>query len=594
MNYRNFVIISHIDHGKSTLADRFLEITKSVESKKMKPQYLDMMEIERERGITIKLQPVRMKFGFKGEEYVLNLVDTPGHVDFSYEVSRSLAAVEGAVLLVDASKGIQAQTLANLELAKEQNLEIIPAVNKIDLPHAKIEESVLELARLLRVETDEIIQISAKKGINVEKILERVIEKVPPPEKTSGPFRALVFDSNYSSFQGVVAYVRVKSGSVSKGEKIKLLAAGKEAEAKELGCFNPTLVPQESLSSGEIGYIATGVKEPGFVRVGDTIAKEKTDPLPGYKEPKPMVFASLYPENPDRFDLLKEGLSKLKLSDPSLFFEPEAKEALGRGFRCGFLGNLHAEIVSERLSREFELSLIISSPSVVYKVTTDEGEQEVYSASDWPDPNQIKEMEEPWVQMEVITPFEYMSQISDLLKSREGEYAETKDLGEGRIVLCYNMPLRPVITGFYNDLKNISKGFASLNYKIAGYRKADLVKMDVLVAGEKEEALSRIVPAGDSFRRGKALVEKLKENLPPQQFSVPLQAVVGGKIIARETLRARRKDVTASLYGGDFSRKRKLLEKQKKGKKKLKEKGISFDRPWPPPGGKRIEKVIEL
>ncbi len=576
MNYRNFVIISHVDHGKSTLADRFLEATKSVDSGKMKPQYLDMMDLERERGITIKLQPVRMRFDYKGKEYVLNLVDTPGHVDFSYEVSRSLAAVEGAVLLVDASKGIQAQTLANLELARKQELEIIPAVNKIDLPQAMVEETVLELANLLGIDPDQVLQISAKDGINIEKVLERVIEKVPPPEagRENKDFRALVFDSDYNSFQGVVAYIRVKDGKILKGEKIRLLASKSQAEAKDVGCFSPALVSREGLSAGEVGYIATGIKEPGLVRVGDTISKKEVDPLPGYKEPKPMVFASLYPEDPDKFEILKEGLSRLKLSDPSLFFELERKDALGRGFRCGFLGNLHAEIVSERISREFDVSLVISSPSVAYKIEEEGGpEKEIYSASDWPDPSRIRKIKEPWILMEVITPLEFMSQISDLLKNREAVYADTKDLGEGRVILIYEAPLRAIITNFYNDLKNVSKGFASLNYKVRDYREADLVKMDILVAGEKEEALSRVVPRKDAFKKGKALVEKLKEKFPPQQFSVALQAAVGGKIIARETLKARRKDVTASLYGGDFSRKRKLLEKQKKGKKKLKEKG---------------------
>jgi GTP-binding protein LepA len=561
MNYRNFVIISHVDHGKSTLADRFLEATKSVDSG---------------RGITIKLQPVRMRFDYKGKEYVLNLVDTPGHVDFSYEVSRSLAAVEGAVLLVDASKGIQAQTLANLELARKQELEIIPAVNKIDLPQAMVEETVLELANLLGIDPDQVLQISAKDGINIEKVLERVIEKVPPPEagRENKDFRALVFDSDYNSFQGVVAYIRVKDGKILKGEKIRLLASKSQAEAKDVGCFSPALVSREGLSAGEVGYIATGIKEPGLVRVGDTISKKEVDPLPGYKEPKPMVFASLYPEDPDKFEILKEGLSRLKLSDPSLFFELERKDALGRGFRCGFLGNLHAEIVSERISREFDVSLVISSPSVAYKIEEEGGpEKEIYSASDWPDPSRIRKIKEPWILMEVITPLEFMSQISDLLKNREAVYADTKDLGEGRVILIYEAPLRAIITNFYNDLKNVSKGFASLNYKVRDYREADLVKMDILVAGEKEEALSRVVPRKDAFKKGKALVEKLKEKFPPQQFSVALQAAVGGKIIARETLKARRKDVTASLYGGDFSRKRKLLEKQKKGKKKLKEKG---------------------
>ncbi len=574
MDIRNFSIISHIDHGKSTLADRFLELTGTISSKKMRPQFLDMMDLERERGITIKMQPVRMEF----DNYILNLVDTPGHVDFSYEVSRSLAAVEGAILLVDATKGIQAQTLANLELARRQKLVIIPVVNKIDLPQADIEKTSEELANLLKINRDKIIKISAKIGTNIQQVFEAVVKNIPAPEKDNfqKPFRALIFDSKYDPYKGIIAYVRVIDGEIEKNKKIKLLAAETLADAKEVGYFIPELSSQNKLSAGEIGYIATGIKEPGKVRAGDTIAKAGTEvgPLLGYQEPKPMVFASLYPESPDDFDLLKDALSKLKLSDPSLIFEPETKEALGRGFRCGFLGTLHTEIVSERLLREFDLNLIISTPSVVYKVIDAKNKERfVYSAADWPVVSQIERFEEPWVFLEVITPVKYIGRVSEIFKNLRGNYVETKYLGAERVILIYELPLREILVNLYDKIKSVSQGYASMNYKVLDFRTADLVKMEVLIAGEKREAFSKIVPKNKAFQEGKKLVKKLKETLPPQQFSVALQAIIGGKIIARETIKARRKDVTAPLYGGDITRKRKLLEKQKKGKKKLKGKG---------------------
>ncbi len=569
MEIRNFVIISHVDHGKSTLADRFLDITKSVSSRKMRSQYLDSMDLEREKGITIKMQPVRMEY--KGE-YILNLIDTPGHVDFSYEVSRSLAAVEGAVLLVDAAQGIQAQTLANLELAKKQGLVIIPVINKIDLPQASVEQAVSELASLLETKPEEIIKISAKNGTNVEQILEAVIKKVPPPAGGSlegKDFRALIFDSVYDSYKGVIAYVRVVDGELKKTDKIKLMASKVSTDIKELGYFIPEFSPQDKLKAGEIGYIATGVKEPGHVRVGDTIVKAKSEAksLPGYEEVKPMVYASLYPENPDDFDILKEALSKLKLSDPALVFEPETKESLGRGFRCGFLGTLHAEIVSERIDREYGIELVISSPSVVYRA---DGKL-IYSASDWLD--QIKKSEEPWVELEIITPARYIGKIIDLLKNLRGVYMKTDYISSDRAVLIYEIPLREIIVNLYDNIKGASQGYGSMNYQFIGFREVKLFKMDVLIAGEKEAAFSKIVPEEKAFTEGKNLVSKIKENLPTQQFSVALQAVIGGKIIARETLKASRKDVTGYLYGGDYSRKKKLLEKQKKGKKLLKERG---------------------
>jgi len=621
MDIRNFSIISHIDHGKSTLADRFLELTGTISSKKMRPQFLDMMDLERERGITIKMQPIRMEYRVSNLEsrirkkefksnpsgsplrvqqkqpfgesasrpakfYILNLIDTPGHVDFSYEVSRSLAAVEGAILLVDATKGIQAQTLANLELARRQKLVIIPVVNKIDLPHADIEKTSEELANLLKINKDKIIKISAKIGTNIKQVFEAVVKDIPPPEKDNlqKSFRALIFDSKYDPYKGIIAYVRVIDGEIEKNKKIKLLAAEALADAKEVGYFIPELSSQNKLSAGEIGYIATGIKEPGKVRVGDTIIKSKiknqkskiadAPPLRGYQEPKPMVFASLYPENPDDFDLLKDALSKLKLSDPSLIFEPETKEALGRGFRCGFLGTLHTEIVSDRLLREFNLNLIISTPSVVYRIIDKKGKEKlIYSAVDWPETSQTERFEEPWVFLEVITPVKYIGKVSEILKNLRGNYIETKYLGAERVILIYELPLREILVNLYDKIKSVSQGYASMNYKVLDFRTADLVKMEVLIAGEKREAFSKIVPKDKAFQEGKKLVKKLKETLPPQQFSVALQAVVGGKIIARETIKARRKDVTAPLYGGDITRKRKLLEKQKKGKKKLKGKG---------------------
>jgi len=572
MEIRNFCIIAHIDSGKSTLADRFLELTQSISSRKMRPQFLDMMDLEREKGITIKMQPVRMKYN----NYILNLIDTPGHVDFSYEVSRSLAAVEGAILLVDATKGIQAQTLANLELAQKQNLVIIPVVNKIDLIQVDVEQTIIEVAKLLEIKEEEIIKISAKNGTNIEQVLKAVIEKVPAPKKSGDSFRALIFDSIYDSYKGVVAYIRVVDGEINKTDRIRLLAGKTQSDIKDLGYFIPEFLPQARLECGEIGYIATGIKEPGRVRVGDTIIKisnfqfpiSNIEPLPGYKEPEPMVFASLYPESPDDFDLLKDGLSKLKLSDPSLVFELETKESLGRGFRCGFLGTLHAEVVSERLHRDLKVNLIISSTSVVYKVDA----KFIYSASDWP--QSPKETEEPWVVLEVITPNRYMSKVIEILKGIRANYLKTDYISSERMVLIYEAPLRDIIVNLYDKLKGVSQGYASMSYKFLGFRKAELVKMDILIAGEKHSAFSKIVPKEKAYSEGKALVEKLKETLPAQQFSVALQAVIEGDIVARETIKARRKDVTGYLYGGDYSRKRKLLEKQKKGKKLLKEKGI--------------------
>jgi GTP-binding protein LepA len=580
-NIRNFSIIAHIDHGKSTLADRLLELTHTIDAKKMMPQFLDSMDLEREKGITIKLKAIRMNYNFEGKDYILNLVDTPGHVDFSYEVSRSLEAVEGAVLLVDATQGIQAQTLANLELAKAQNLKIIPVVNKIDSPIAKVDESVEELSNLLNVMPDEIIKISAKDGTNVLQVLERIIRDVPGPhsaEATRGesPFRALIFDSEFDSFKGVIAFVRVVDGEISDKEKIELMATDTPAEVKELGYLNPTFSAQTKIKAGDIGYIATGIKEPGKVHAGDTIIKLNSNAkaLPGYQEPKPMVFASLYPENPDDFDVLKVALSKLKLNDPALVFEQEMKEALGRGFNCGFLGTLHIEIISERLEREYGLSLVISTPSVVYKIFDTKGKEiTIHSASDWPDQSKIKSCQEPWVSLEVISPVSYMGKLMEILKSLKGNYVQTNYLSPERAIIIFETPLRGIIANLYEKIKTASQGYASMNYKMIGYRPAKLVKMEILIAGQKEEAFSKIVAEDEAYVEGKRVVEKLKEVLPPQMFSIALQAAIGGKIIARETIKAYMKDVAGYLYGGDVTRKNKLREKQKKGKKLMKARG---------------------
>jgi GTP-binding protein LepA len=480
--------------------------------------------------------------------------------------------------LVDAGQGIQAQTLANLELAKKQNLTIIPVINKIDLPQAKTEEVIEELINLLKIDESEILKVSAKTGENVEQVLHAVIEKILPPKKENleKPFRALIFDSDYDSFKGVIAFIRVIDGQIESNQKVKLLATKTSAEIKELGYFNPGRSPQKNLCAGEIGYIATGIKEPGKVHAGDTIIKAGIDaqPLPDYQEPKPMVFASFYPENPDDFVILKDALAKLKLNDPALTFEPETKEALGRGFMVGFLGTLHVEIVAERLNREFNLDLVISTPSVVFKIIDGKGEEKfIYSASDWPDVSRIKEAQEPWVSLEIITPSIYMGKLMEILKNLNGNYIDTQYLSAERAIIIYEVPLRGVITGLYDKIKSVSQGYASMNYKMVGLKPAKLVKMEIWIAGKKEEALSKVVSEDEAYREGKFVVEKLKEVLDPELFSVPLQAVVSGKVLARETIKARRKDVTGYLYGGDITRKRKLLEKQKKGKKLMKGKG---------------------
>lgn len=590
MPIRNFSIISHINHGKSTLADRFLELTGTVEKRKMREQYLDQMELERERGITIKMQPVRMNYQLLSTNYQLNLIDTPGHVDFSYEVSRALAAVEGAVLLVDAVKGIQAQTLANLHLACEQNLAIIPAINKIDLPLARADEVEKEIKKILGNDAP-VLKISAKDGTNVAFLLEQIIEKIPPPYGSSSkPLSALIFDSSYDSYKGVLVYVRVMEGEIKPGDKIFLMGLRVATEVAETGIFKPELTASDSLKAGEIGYLAIGLKDAAFCRVGDTItnfSRRAGTPLPGYKEPKPMVFASFYlstnsgqalTETKD-YNLLKDALSKLKLNDASLFFEPESSEALGRGFRCGFLGMLHLEIVSERLKRESGLEIVITAPSVAYRIIGKFEEEKksiektVYSAEEAPETGKIENIKEPWIKIEIICPNNYLGSVMRLLQGSGGAHKTTQYLSAERIIIEYEVPLREIIVDFYDRLKSATSGYASMSYEALDWRTADLIKMEILVAGEKISALSRMVLRQKAQGEGRLLCKKLKEILPRQWFSAAIQASAGGKIIARETISALRKDVTGYLYGGDRTRKMKLWQKQKAGKKRLKERG---------------------
>lgn len=581
-NIRNFCIIAHIDHGKSTLADRLIEMTHTVEERKMKSQLLDRMDLERERGITIKLQPIKMAYSCQGRDYTLNLIDTPGHVDFTYEVSRSLAAVEGAVLLVDATQGIQAQTIANLYLALEQDLTIIPAINKIDMPSAMVEETEQEIMDLIGCGREEILRISAKTGENVDKLLSRIIEEVPAPAgRTDEPARALIFDSYFDSYKGVVAQVRIMDGEIRTGDAIAFLGAKTESEVLEIGIITPELEKTGSLRAGEIGYVATGLKEVGKCRVGDTITDfrgifeeenlGRVEALPGYKEVRPVVFASIYPIDGADYPALRDALDKLKLSDSSLFFEPESSTALGRGFRCGFLGMLHLEIVSERLTREYGMDLVVTTPSVSYKVLLKTGEEKtIFSPASMPDPNHISGVREPWAKLEIVLPESKIGSVMALAENSRGAYKGTSYLSKDRVILAYEAPLLNVIVDFYDNLKSISSGYASMNYEPIGFRSGDLIKLDILVAEEKVEAFSRIVPREDAHAEGKKIVEKLKEVIPRQNFAIALQAAISGKIVARETIKPFRKDVTAKLYGGDVSRKNKLLEKQKKGKKKMK------------------------
>jgi GTP-binding protein LepA len=580
---RNFCIIAHIDHGKSTLADRLMEATATVEKRKMKAQLLDQMDLERERGITIKLQPVQMKYQHKGEEYTLNLIDTPGHVDFHYEVSRSLAAVEGAVLLVDATKGVQAQTLANLYLAIEQGLEIIPVVNKVDLPNAEPAKTKAEIMHIVGCKEEDILEASGKTGVGVPDILRAVVERVPAPVgKDEGTMRALIFDSVYDTYKGVVAYVKVVDGSVSRESILHMLATGRESVAIEVGCFQPQMTALKELRAGDIGYIATGLKDVSFCRVGDTITlrpreKEKVtiEALPGYREIRPAVYASFYPVEGDDYALMRDALDKLKLNDAAFEFEPESNQALGRGFRCGFLGLLHLEIIQARLEREFGLMPTITTPSVVYRLKMRDQDElmPLYSPSDMPDPAGIEFIEEPYVNLSIVLPSEYLGNVMNLMQSIRSMYKNTEYIDETRVLLLFEAPLMDVIVNFHDDLKSATSGYASMNYEAIGDRPSDVVKLDILVAGDIVDAFARMVPKAAAQSEGKRTVEKLKEVIPRQNFVIPIQAAIGGKVIARETLAAFRKDVTGKLYGGDFSRKKKLLEKQKKGKKKMKDIG---------------------
>ncbi len=573
MKIRNFSIISHIDHGKSTLADRLLELTETVAGRDMEDRFLDNMELEKERGITIKLQPARMKW----KDYVLNMIDTPGHIDFSYEVSRSLKAVEGAILLVDATKGVQAQTITTLDMAKKQDLTLIPAINKIDLPSAKIEETAQEIMSLIDVDREDILEISAKEGTNVEKLLDRLIEVIPGPTDRDGQFQSLIFDFERDPYKGVVAFIRVFQGEIVGGDEIELVAVEEDGEVKELGFFNPQLQPKKKLSQGEIGYIATGIKDVDKVRVGDTIRKKGTDVkgLPGYKEPKPVVFTSFYPKNSREFPEFKKALEEIRLSDPAFTFTPEFKEVFGRGFRCGFLGSLHVEIISQRLKKEYGLELVISTPSVSYKVEKADGEKiEIKTASDFPDRSTVEKVFEPWAYLEIVTPQEFIGNVNKVLSTLKGNYLGSDYFSSSqRMVINYEAPFRKVITGFYDNLKSATKGYASYGYEVVEYREGDLTKMEILLNKETEEAFSKIVSRDEAESEGRSLAKKLKKLLPKQQFPVPIQAKIDGRIVARETIKAMRKDVTGDLYGGDRTRKDKLLKQQKEGKRRLRKEG---------------------
>jgi len=578
-NIRNFSIIAHIDHGKSTLADRMLEITKTVEKRKMKDQLLDSMELERERGITIKMQPVRMVFKNDAEEYVLNLIDTPGHIDFSYEVSRALKAVEGSVLLVDATQGVQAQTLSVLAMAQESGLVIVPAVSKIDSPLARTKEIKEEMAKLLSCSIEDIVEVSGKTGEGVEKLLEQIVKRVPPPKSEfsdSNVFRSLIFDFKYSNHTGVIVFVRVFNGSVSRGDKLKFVVADSKFSPIEVGTFSPQETPKESLKSGEIGYLVTGIKVPGIASVGDTVAsfEDRNKALSGYMNPSPVVWASIYPESQDDFDLLKQALSRLKLSDSSLSFEEESSGTLGRGFRCGFLGMLHLEIISERLRREFNLELIVTSPSITYEVEMKGGKKiNVYSASFFPEEHQIVLIREPWTNITIISPNEYLGSLLQILYEHEAVIGNTETFGDNRTALHAEMPLRELMRNFFDSVKSASSGFASVSYQMGEMKDADVVKMEILVAEEPVSAFSRVVSRRLLQEEAESSVEKLFRALPRQMFVTKIQAKALGRIIASRTLSALKKDVTQHMYGGDITRKMKLREKQKKGKKKMRERG---------------------
>jgi GTP-binding protein LepA len=569
---RNFSIIAHIDHGKSTLADRILELTETVTGREMREQLLDSMDLERERGITIKAQAVRV--AWKGHQ--LNLIDTPGHVDFTYEVSRSLQACEGALLVVDASQGSQAQTLANAYLAIENDLEIVPAVNKIDLPQSRPDEVAAEVAELVGDFPEHVLRISAKTGDGVAEALDAIVERVPPPSgDPDAPPRALIFDSSYDQYRGVVAFVRIVDGTFSKGEALRAMAAGTEFDAEELGFLAPVMVSTPTLSAGEVGYLVTGLKDVSRLRVGDTVTSRRNgaaEALPGYKDVKPMVFAGLFPTDSDDYPELRDALERLKLNDGALFYEPETSQALGFGFRCGFLGLLHMEIVRERLEREFDLDLLVTAPNVAYRVLTRTGEElEVHNPNEMP--RELERVEEPYVRASIIVPKDYVGAVMELSNERRGTFDHMEYLAEDRVLLVYDLPLGEIVLDYYDQLKSRTRGYAGFDYDFAGFREGELVRVDVLIAGEPVDALSLISHRDSAYSRGRALVDRLREEIPRQMFDVAVQAAIGSRVIARGTIKARRKDVLAKCYGGDITRKRKLLEKQKAGKKRMKQVG---------------------
>ena len=577
---RNFSIIAHIDHGKSTLADRILENTETVARRDMEDQLLDNMDIERERGITIKARAVNLRYHAKdGKDYTFNLIDTPGHVDFNYEVSRSLAACEGAVLVVDASQGIEAQTLANTYLALEHDLEIVPVINKIDLPAADPERVAHEIEDVIGIPALDAPRISAKTGLNVEEVLERIVTDIPGPLDTSSePLRALIFDSYYDSYRGVIVYIRLVDGKVKPGDRIRMMATGAEFSVVEVGHMGATsLIPCGELTSGEVGYLTASIKSVADTRVGDTVtlaATPASEPLPGYRKVNPMVFSGIYPVDGAKYPDLRDALEKLQLNDAALSFEPETSIALGFGFRCGFLGLLHMEIIQERLEREYNLDLITTAPSVIYKIhLTDGTDLEIDNPTNYPDPSTIASAEEPMVKTSIFTPAQYIGNIMELCQERRGEYIDTKYLDTDRVELHYRLPLNEIIYDFFDSLKSRTRGYASFDYELSGYQPSKLVKLDILLNGESVDALSFIIHADKAYPRARAMVEKLKEHIPRQMFEVPIQAAIGGKVIARETVKALRKDVLAKCYGGDITRKKKLLEKQKEGKKRMRQFG---------------------
>ncbi|QOE02932.1 elongation factor 4 [Bacillus amyloliquefaciens] len=576
---RNFSIIAHIDHGKSTLADRILEKTSAITQREMKEQLLDSMDLERERGITIKLNSVQLKYKAKdGEEYIFHLIDTPGHVDFTYEVSRSLAACEGAILVVDAAQGIEAQTLANVYLALDNDLEILPVINKIDLPSAEPERVRQEVEDVIGLDASDAVLASAKAGIGIEDILEQIVEKVPAPAgDPEAPLKALIFDSLYDAYRGVVAYIRVVEGTVKPGQKIKMMATGKEFEVTEVGVFTPKATPTDELTVGDVGFLTAAIKNVGDTRVGDTItsaANQAAEALPGYRKLNPMVYCGLYPIDTAKYNDLREALEKLELNDSSLQYEAETSQALGFGFRCGFLGMLHMEIIQERIEREFKIDLITTAPSVIYDVYMTDGEKVVVdNPSNMPDPQKIERIEAPYVKATMMVPNDYVGAVMELCQGKRGNFIDMQYLDANRVSIVYDMPLAEIVYEFFDQLKSSTKGYASFDYELIGYKPSKLVKMDIMLNGEKIDALSFIVHRDYAYERGKVIVEKLKELIPRQHFEVPIQAAIGQKIVARSTIKAMRKNVLAKCYGGDISRKRKLLEKQKEGKRRMKQVG---------------------